>query len=249
MYKQKYSPQEALERVKLMMKYDSSKTLNENKTIIYEQVSPSQLSKITDKIHYLMSGDVESQDLDELLSLLNSEVFGKKSSDGICAMKKVMDYYKKAGFFGTPGGGLLGTGNLLKDITKSIEIGEPEFDDVKKDLLNKINNELNSFCSGSGGGDRKSDGNIVVTPRGSSYKDCSGTYKLYCKSPKIGEVQACLGGLKVDNAFGPMTASKLKEKGFGESFTDADVAKICSKSKPDKPEIGGEIQQISVEDL
>lgn len=34
-----YSPQEALERVKLMMKYDTSKTLNENKKVIFEQVS------------------------------------------------------------------------------------------------------------------------------------------------------------------------------------------------------------------
>ena len=33
-----YSPQEALERVKLMMKYDMSKTLNENKQSISEQL-------------------------------------------------------------------------------------------------------------------------------------------------------------------------------------------------------------------
>jgi hypothetical protein len=33
----KYSPEEALERVKLMMKYDTSKTLNENKEVIFEQ--------------------------------------------------------------------------------------------------------------------------------------------------------------------------------------------------------------------
>jgi hypothetical protein len=37
MVQPKYSPQEALERVKLMMKYDMSKTLNENKEIIFEQ--------------------------------------------------------------------------------------------------------------------------------------------------------------------------------------------------------------------
>jgi hypothetical protein len=36
----KYSPEEALERVKLMMKYDTSKTLNENREIIFEQPSP-----------------------------------------------------------------------------------------------------------------------------------------------------------------------------------------------------------------
>ena len=32
-----YSPLEALERIKLMMKYDMSKTLNENKEVISEQ--------------------------------------------------------------------------------------------------------------------------------------------------------------------------------------------------------------------
>jgi hypothetical protein len=37
MIQPKYSPEEALERVKLMMKYDTSKTLNENKEIIFEQ--------------------------------------------------------------------------------------------------------------------------------------------------------------------------------------------------------------------
>lgn len=37
MVQPKYSPEEALERVKLMMKYDTSKTLNENKKTIKEQ--------------------------------------------------------------------------------------------------------------------------------------------------------------------------------------------------------------------
>jgi hypothetical protein len=42
MVQPKYSPQESLERVKLMMKYDTSKTLNENKGIIKEQyVAPT----------------------------------------------------------------------------------------------------------------------------------------------------------------------------------------------------------------
>ena len=37
MVQPKYSPEEALERIKLMMKYDSSKTLNENKKVIFEK--------------------------------------------------------------------------------------------------------------------------------------------------------------------------------------------------------------------
>ena len=37
MVQPKYSPEEALEKMKLMMKYDSSKTLNENRQIVSEQ--------------------------------------------------------------------------------------------------------------------------------------------------------------------------------------------------------------------
>jgi len=37
MVQPQYSPEEALERVKLMMSYDMSKTLNENKDIIFEE--------------------------------------------------------------------------------------------------------------------------------------------------------------------------------------------------------------------
>lgn len=43
MVQPKYSPQEALEKMKLMMKYDSSKTLNENRQIISEQIDPTTL--------------------------------------------------------------------------------------------------------------------------------------------------------------------------------------------------------------
>lgn len=40
----KYSPEEALKRIKLMMEYDSSKTLTENKKIINEQPTPYELT-------------------------------------------------------------------------------------------------------------------------------------------------------------------------------------------------------------
>jgi hypothetical protein len=42
-----YSPLEALERIKLMMKYDMSKTLNENKEVISEQPSPGAVAATT----------------------------------------------------------------------------------------------------------------------------------------------------------------------------------------------------------
>ena len=46
MVQPQYSPEEALNRVKLMMGYDSSKTLNENKSVIFEQIaSPDEYFK------------------------------------------------------------------------------------------------------------------------------------------------------------------------------------------------------------
>jgi hypothetical protein len=42
-----YSPLEALERIKLMMKYDMSKTLNENKEVISEQPSSGAVAAMT----------------------------------------------------------------------------------------------------------------------------------------------------------------------------------------------------------
>lgn len=43
MVQPKYSPEEALQRIKLMMEYDSSKTLNENKKVISEQTKDLSL--------------------------------------------------------------------------------------------------------------------------------------------------------------------------------------------------------------
>ena len=43
MVQPKYSPEEALQKIKLMMEYDSSKTLDENKKVISEQPTPAEL--------------------------------------------------------------------------------------------------------------------------------------------------------------------------------------------------------------
>jgi hypothetical protein len=47
MVQPKYSPEEALKRIKLMMEYDSSKTLTENKETISEQYTPGYLGTAT----------------------------------------------------------------------------------------------------------------------------------------------------------------------------------------------------------
>ena len=65
----------------------------------------------------------------------------------------------------------------------------------------------------------------------SRYKlDTDGTYSLYSKSPKIAEVQRCLG-LTGDGMMGPRTVNAVKAKLGKTSFTDADVATLCSGSQ------------------
>ena len=74
------------------------------------------------------------------------------------------------------------------------------------------------------------------------YKACNGTYAMGCISDVISTVQSCVG-LVTDGKYGPKTNAKLKELGYN-SFSDADVDKICNKQsspeKPETPEIDGE---------
>jgi hypothetical protein len=50
MYKQKYTPEEKLEKIKLFMKYDSSKTLNENKNILEQSDISGDIRDIKDEV-------------------------------------------------------------------------------------------------------------------------------------------------------------------------------------------------------
>ena len=154
MIQPKYSPQEALERVKLMMKYDMGKTLNENKGIVLEQESfgPTETAKIADQIGYSLSYDVESDDLIDVGNILKEKVFGKIWDEGGCLLNKVIDYYAQLKSDRGPDAGLGGQGlssgadNLIDDINDAEESGEPQFSDIKKRLIKIINDELNNFC-------------------------------------------------------------------------------------------------------
>lgn len=56
MVQPKYNPEEALERVKLMMKYDLSKTLTENKTLVLEQTTTLTIDDIKNGKSVVKSG-------------------------------------------------------------------------------------------------------------------------------------------------------------------------------------------------
>jgi hypothetical protein len=64
------------------------------------------------------------------------------------------------------------------------------------------------------------------------YKLCTGKYVEGCKSPRIKELQNCLGTSytgKNDIYFGDLTQAALEANGYENGVTDADIDKICNK--------------------
>jgi len=130
-----------------------------------------------------------------------------------------------------------------------MQIYRPIRDIVEDTLLNLKDDTVEDDCkknpnqekcnSGGGGGGKKT-----------GYRDCSGAYSFGCKSPAIAKVQACLG-LVTDGKFGPKTRAALKSKGF-ESFTDAEIDKICGKTpqpQPQQDEFSVQVDADSVDDI
>ena len=146
---------EALNRVLLMMKYDSKKTLTENKIVLVEQstLSSNEIGDIARKIYSQFLGDVQSTDLNDVREILNNEVFGKTYEKGECVLEKLNkyikgikggqwhDYYTSLGSFSRPS-----ELDLVSHIKNSEESNEPEFNDIKDDLLTLIDKEFKGFC-------------------------------------------------------------------------------------------------------
>jgi hypothetical protein len=83
--------------------------------------------------------------------------------------------------------------------------------------------------------------NPTPRPIRNRYRICTGTYTKGCKTEPtgpIGVVQGCLG-IVVDGRFWDKTQNALVAKGYANGFTDADISKICEKTK--EQEISGEL--------
>lgn len=121
MVQPKYSPEESLERVKLMMKYDLSKTSTENMKVVSEQTTPAagftdpnQLSSLKKK-DSLLSDVIDSQTPDKSVcrkfidEFYTSWVKKKKIGDSeLQKTKNVVQacknhYYGKFGVLGVDG--------------------------------------------------------------------------------------------------------------------------------------------------
>jgi len=132
------------------------------------------------------------------------------------------------------------SGDLFDDLDSDID-AESEWKQIYRPIRNCVEDSLLTIKDEDV---KKEDGKNKTGGTGGGYKPCTGTYKKGCKSDVIAKVQGCLS-LVTDGKFGPKTQAALSAKGF-ETFTDADVTKIC-QSKPTEvePEISGEEQRIS----
>ena len=71
---------EALNRTLLMMNYDMKKTLTENVEVINEQaneISAGDLEDIVDDAVDILDRDVETSDMQKLIDLMKTNIFGK----------------------------------------------------------------------------------------------------------------------------------------------------------------------------
>jgi hypothetical protein len=305
MVQPKYSPEEALQRIKLMMEYDSSKTLDENKKVISEQVDPTSatLGTLGAGTGFVAgtafaAGAAAGTTVFPVVGTAIGALVGL----GLGALGNWIDNKDKGReAFGELMKACSATGasklvpkmskSDIRNLAYSIEDAKGDWNDDEDAIvatLQKVESiaDLCALDKKVTGGLFKflddltdspdewkmftrpiagmiEDSEIVLTPeeqkktgtRGGNsgggggsktggYKPCTGTYKKGCKSDVIAKVQGCLS-LVTDGKFGPKTQAALSAKGF-ETFTDADVAKIC-QSKPTEvePEISGEEQRIS----
>lgn len=132
---------EALQRTLLMMNYDMKKTLSENVEVISEQtneISAGDLEDFVDDAVDILDRDVETSDMEELIELMKTNIFGKKFK-GKCAYDKFLSYYKDNESFQFE--------DFESEVNSTGEFGEQGFDDLKQELLDLITKEK-QFCKG-----------------------------------------------------------------------------------------------------
>ena len=151
MVQPQYSPQEALERVKLMMSYDMSKTLNENRELLSEQVNnPEYFTTVTKS---LMKNPSQVKNINfgnPTANVKNAATQIKKAVSGMGTDFKGITYVLDNGF---------------KDIESSIAIiksypeigGESLFDALNGELfgggamnkiVEKVSKQIEQWCTG-----------------------------------------------------------------------------------------------------
>lgn len=254
MVQPKYSPEEALERVKLMMKYDSSKTLNENKKVISEQencsnpITDDEMEEIVDemwdKIQSLQTVIVKvfydkkesAKNIYNTISTLigrnYQDTLTKKCEPAIEAFKKI--YKERA----KEGGWLLGLsteGDIAVQLEKLSK--DSYFKSEGSRGLKYLDAAIKLLRSPITKEPEKPDPN-KPDPNKPRYRNCGeGPFTKGCRTAPegpIGQVQACLN-LVQDGKFWDKTQVALVSKGYSNGFTKEDIKTICgNQTKPEE---------------
>jgi len=250
MVQPKYSPEEALQRIKLMMEYNTSKTLDENIQMISEQTNCDNSITMDAAIEKIKAIAEQLEAFDTVFERMGQdETDAKEIYDNISEIIK-HNIYDSLDDSCQPGSTVLrnlykkehakvsawGTDDLL-ELLKELTTGYWEND---SSIQRYIKAAIKLVETGSSPMSNKK--NDVVNPikdkktdnskKTGTYKSCSGTYSYGCKANAIAQVQGCLG-LTTDGKFGPKTKAALSGKGF-TTFTDKDITKICSTIKPNE---------------
>ena len=249
---------EALERALLIMKYDMKKTLTENVKVISEQsqsCSPSlsdvEMNTIVDIVWDMLDkmttvfsqGFYTTERAKKIYDNLNKLV-GKKYNDSITQeCKSSMDeFLERFAVRSEKGGGFISTEPDIKLVIDEAlnengvqeDIVAQKYLKLSKKIIETgvgvVKNPEQAKDSPTTDDNKKSGGSSVSNTM--SYKLCTGKYVKGCKSPRIKELQNCLGTSytgKNDIYFGDLTQAALKANGYENGVTDADIDKICNK--------------------
>jgi hypothetical protein len=240
----KYSPQEALERIKLMMNYNSSKTLNENKKIIFEQSNTGNpdIDTIVDE---LASFNTDEGKIVNILKKYDTQPkFTKFLSDYKSKSGKDLGVDMLRAFWSNKGSDGIWVGGRdpleLNDLESHLKKINMELTPQKNESNQTTGYVFNRLGGGNLGGGNLGGGNSgggnSTTRR--SYIACSGTaeqpFKKLCyeKDPNgpLHKVQACLG-VTADGKFWNKTEQALVNKTGKNTFTINDVETICGASE------------------
>jgi hypothetical protein len=186
-----------------------------------------------------LSGDVET-----MIDLLD---FPVSQSDLISAgtlLKKYVDNGKGKAFLELYKNSGLGTGDLRKSL-KYIFTSAPKSVQAKQYLNSLISQIEGGGSSSTTDGDKEGldgidiiwDGgqdNVTPTPKRQFY-DCNDKplpHEFGCKSEQIRKLQKCLGDVKADSAFGPLTKGSLEKRNIDPSngITQGIIDTVCGTS-------------------
>ena len=270
MVQPKYSPEEALQRIKLMMEYDSSKTLTENKKVIKEQSSSCQNSmtyselrekadeagnivKKMDAVFVRMGyGEERASELYTIVkSLVDKNVLDDLTNECVNAIDKFKQNFKTTGSRGWFVGGF----DLEKKLNEFIS-GYYSDDEESKRYLNATLKLLNNQTSTIKKEDKpeekkkpktgKDGGTKQQTPQiPSELKDVEGVKKFqdWLDKNKAGWATGFPGG-KLNQAGGYGRFGPRTTKAW--SSYGPEYIKGGSVQPEVTPEVSGEVQTVDV---